>query len=199
MAVRKVTGLTEEELIRIRTLIGESFVTNELFHNWGTADERRDDVMRYMSIYTDFVYEAGELYSNDEGTGFIGLEDSANVNKWPQVKMLFRLFISLKPSKISSLMKFVKQISGSNAKYAGSRHIDALMVCVDKAHQGKGVASELINYAKDMADRESIPLLFDTDMKEYAGMYQHFGCELYNEVTADNGVTRYSLCYKGRK
>ena len=26
-------------------------------------------------------------------------------------------------------------------------------------------------------------------------MYQHFGCELYNTVMADNGVTRYSLCY----
>ena len=27
-------------------------------------------------------------------------------------------------------------------------------------------------------------------------MYKHFGCELYNTVTADNGVTRYSLSYK---
>ncbi len=34
-----------------------------------------------------------------------------------------------------------------------------------------------------------------TDMKDYAEMYQHLGCELYNSVTADNGVTRYSLCY----
>lgn len=198
MAVRKVTGLTENELNRIRTLIGEAFVTNELFHNWGSPDVRRDDVMRYMSIYTDFVYEAGELYSNEEGTGFIGLEDSAHVNKRPQVKMLFRMFTSINLAKIRSLMRFVKQISGSNAQYAKSRHIDALMVCVDRSQQGKGVATELINFAKDMADSEGVPLLFDTDMKEYAKMYQHFGCELYNEVTADNGVTRYSLCYKSR-
>lgn len=47
-----------------------------------------------------------------------------------------------------------------------------------------------------MSDTMGIPLLFDTDMKEYAEMYNHFGCELYNTVTADNGVTRYSLCYK---
>ena len=26
-------------------------------------------------------------------------------------------------------------------------------------------------------------------------MYRHFGCERYNTVTADNGVTRYCLCY----
>lgn len=31
--------------------------------------------------------------------------------------------------------------------YAKQRHIDALMVCVDKEQQGKGIASELIEYA----------------------------------------------------
>lgn len=197
MAITKVTGLTEEELNRIRSLIGESFVTNELFHNWGSLEERRDDVMRYMSIYTDFVYEAGELYSNEDGTGFIGLEDSAHAAQWPQIRMLCRMLVRIRFSKIKSLMKFIKQIEGSNAKYAKRRHIDALMVCVDKDHQGKGVATELINFAKDMAKKEGVPLLFDTDMEAYANMYRHFGCELYNTVTADNGVTRYSLCYIG--
>ena len=199
MAIKKLTGLTEEELGRIRTLIGESFVTNELFHNWGSVEERRDDVMRYMSIYTDFVYEAGELYSNEDGTGFIGLEDSAHAPKWPQIRMLCRLLAGIKFKKIKALMKFVKQIEGSNAKYAKQRHIDALMVCVDRVHQGKGIATELVDFAKEMAQREGVPLLFDTDMEAYADMYQHFGCELYNEVTADNGVTRYSLCYKPRE
>jgi GNAT superfamily N-acetyltransferase len=71
------------------------------------------------------------------------------------------------------------------------------MVCVDKNHQGKGIASELIRFAKEMSDKEEIPLLFDTDMKSYAEMYQHFGCNLYNAVTADNGVTRYCLVYNG--
>ena len=60
----------------------------------------------------------------------------------------------------------------------------------------RGIASELISFAEAKADELGVPLLFDTDMKEYADMYRHFGCELYNTVTADNGVTRYSLCYK---
>ena len=51
-------------------------------------------------------------------------------------------------------------------------------------------------FAKRQADALDIPLLFDTDMPAYAEMYQHLGCALYNTVTADNGVTRYSLCYR---
>jgi hypothetical protein len=30
-------------------------------------------------------------------------------------------------------------------------------------------------------------------------MYEHMGCEIYNEIKADNGVTRYNLCYRGAK
>ena len=194
--ISKVENISEEQLEKIRVLVGEAFVTNELFHNWGSVEERRDDVMQYMALYVDFVYQAGELYANEDFTGFIGLEDSGNAHKLPQIRMLFRMLRKLPFSKIKALVSFAKQIGSSNEKYAKQRHIDALMVCVDKAHQGQGIASELVAYAKNMSDELGIPLLFDTDMKAYAEMYRHFGCELYNTVTADNGVTRYSLCYK---
>ena len=194
--ISRVENISEEQLEKIRVLVGEAFVTNELFHNWGSVEERRDDVMQYMALYVDFVYQAGELYANEDFTGFIGLEDSGNTHKLPQIRMLFRMLMKLPFSKIKALVSFAKQIGSSNEKYAKQRHIDALMVCVDKEHQGQGIASELVAYAKNMSDELGIPLLFDTDMKAYAEMYRHFGCELYNTVTADNGVTRYSLCYK---
>ena len=193
--ISKVEKISEEQLQKIRVLVGEAFVTNELFHNWGTIPERREDVMKYMAFYVDYVYQAGELYANEDFTGFIGLEDSGNAHKLPRVKMLFRMLTGIKFSKLKSLVNFAKQIGGSNEKYAKQRHIDALMVCVDKEYQGKGIASELVQYAKNMSDELQIPLLFDTDMQNYALMYQHLGCELYNTVTADNGVTRYSLIY----
>ena len=194
--ITKVETLTEQQLERIRKVIGEAFVSNGLFHNWGTKAERHDDVLRYMATYVAYVYQAGELYTNGNMTGFIGLEDSGSAPVMPRIKMLIRMLVSVRFSKIRSLMSFVRQISRSNAQYARQRHLDALMVCVDPDHQGKGIASELIRFAKEQADAKGIPLLFDTDMKAYAEMYQHFGCELYNTVTADNGVTRYSLVYR---
>ena len=192
----KVENISEEQLKRIKKLVGEAFVTNELFHDWGTEDERREDVLKYMDIYVDCVYRSGELYANEDMTGFIGLEDSANVPVGPKIKMLLKMLFKLKFSRIKSITHFAKQIEKSNAKYAKQRRLDALMVCVAKAHQGKGIARELVTFAKNKSDELQIPLLIDTDMKSYAEMYQHYGCDLYNTVTADNGVTRYSLCYK---
>ena len=197
--ITKVSNISTEQLNRICTIIGEAFVTNELFHNWGDEQQRYNDVMRYMAIYVDYVYRCGELFANDEMTGFIGLEDSAHAPIMPRLAMIFKLFRTIPFHRIKSLLHFAGQISGSNDRYAKQRHLDALMVCVEQSHQGQGIASELINFAKQQADELNVPLLFDTDMQNYADMYRHFGCELYNTVTADNGVTRYSLCYKGDK
>ena len=44
-------------------IVGEAFVTNELFHNWGSVEERQEDVMKYMAFYVDYIYQAGELYN----------------------------------------------------------------------------------------------------------------------------------------
>ena len=53
--------------------------------------------------------------------------------------------------------------------------------------------------SKKYAESEKVPLLFDTDMEQYSQMYQHYGCELYNQITASNGVTRYNLVWKPEK
>ena len=196
--IQKVENLSAEQLAQIRKNIGEAFVSNELFHNWGSEAERHDLVLQYMSIYVDYVYRAGELYANEDLTGFIGLEDSAHAPILPRLRMILKMLTTLPYRKIKSLLRFVKQISRSNERYAKQRHLDALMVCVDQAHRGKGIAAALLCFAKEKAEEQEIPLLFDTDMKDYADMYRHFGCELYHTVTADNGVTRYSLCYHPR-
>ncbi len=193
--ISKVENISPEQLGMIRKTIGEAFVSNELFHNWGSQSERHDDVLKYMSIYVDYVYRAGELYANEDMTGFIGLEDSAHAPFFPRIRMILRMLTGLPYRRVKSFLRFANQISRSNEQYAKQRHLDALMVCVDREHQGHGIASELIRFAKEKADQLGVPLLFDTDMKEYADMYRHFGCELYNTATADNGVTRYSLCY----
>ena len=193
--IRKAENLSEEQLEKVRRTVGEAFVSNELFHNWGSEAERHDDVMKYMALYVDYVYRAGELYANDEMTGFIGLEDSAHAPVLPRIRMIFRMLRAIPYSRMKAILRYANEIGRANEKYAKKRHLDALMVCVDKARQGEGIASELIDFAKKKADALGIPLLFDTDMKDYADMYRHLGCELYGTVTAENGVTRYSLVY----
>ena len=89
MAISKIQNISKEELTRIEKVIGESFVTNELFHNWGTIEERRSSVLAYMKIYVDCVYRAGELYGNETLTGFVGIEDTRRPATAAKINMLF--------------------------------------------------------------------------------------------------------------
>ncbi|WP_026523168.1 hypothetical protein [Butyrivibrio sp. MB2005] len=49
--ISRVEHISEKQLEKIRILVGEAFVTNDFFHNWGSIDERREDVMKYMALY----------------------------------------------------------------------------------------------------------------------------------------------------
>ncbi|MBQ6722853.1 MAG: hypothetical protein IJQ88_11875, partial [Clostridia bacterium] len=70
--ITRAEGLSASQLQSISRIIGEAFVTNELFRNWGSIPERHDDVLKYMEIYVDYAYRTGELYVNKDLTGFIG-------------------------------------------------------------------------------------------------------------------------------
>lgn len=164
MAISKIQNISKEELTRIEKVIGESFVTNELFHNWGTIEERRSAVLAYMKIYVDCVYRVGELYGNETLTGFVGIEDTRRPATAAKINMLFKMIFMLPISKIKSLMHFIKQIQSSNAEYAKEPHLDILLVCVDKKHQGMGIATELVDFAKKMSD--------DNGVTRYSLVYQ---------------------------
>lgn len=195
MKVKLLKDVSKSELAEIKKMVGEAFITNELFHEFGDMSDRKELVMKYMDIYTDYVYESKALYVTEDHKGAVGFVHSKKAPVKPQMKMLFRLLKVIPFKTLKRYMSHIKQISDSNKQYAIKPHIDILFVCVDKEYQGKGYARYLVEAAKKYAEEESVPLLFDTDMERYAQIYQHYGCELYNQTLASNGVTRYNLVW----
>ncbi|WP_455542046.1 GNAT family N-acetyltransferase [Intestinibacter sp.] len=195
--MKLVENITDEKLKEISDLIGDAFVTNELFHEFGTIQERRDLVKKYMDIYVKCVYESKALYVSDDDKAYIGMAYSDEKAIIPQLKMMVKMLFLIPLKYNIRFLKHVSQISDSNKKYTKSTYLEILMVCVKKECQGEGRAKELVEFAKQKALDRNVPLLFDTDMKDYAEMYQHLGCELYNTTTASNGVTRYNLVWNG--
>lgn len=196
MQINLLDNVSKIQLNNIKQMVGNAFVTNELFHEFGTIEERKELVIKYMDIYTDYVYESKALYASEDNKAVIGFVHSKKTTIVPQLKMLVRLLKVIPYKTLKKYLSHIKQIADSNKLYASKPHIDILFVCVDTEYQGKGYAKYLIEFAKKYADKENVPLLFDTDMEKYAQIYQHYGCELYNHTTASNGVTRYNLVWK---
>ncbi len=198
MKIYLVEKVSKTELDELKRMIGEAFVTNELFHEFGDIDSRRALVIKYMDIYTDYVYESKALYVTEDCKGAIGYLHSKKAPVIPQLKMLFRLLKAIPFKVLKKYMSHIKQIEGSNKLYASKPHIDTLFVCVDEKCRGKGYARHLVESAMEYAKEEKVPLLFDTDMAQYAQIYRHYGCELYNQTTASNGITRYNLVWNAK-
>lgn len=194
--MKLLKNLTKQELNHISEIIGNAFQSNKLFHEFGTTKERKDIVMKYMKAYVECVYEYNALYQNDDGTAYIGIAYSDRKAIGPQLKMIIRILRVVPFRTMKRFLKHIKQISGGNIKYTKNTYVEVLMVCVSEAHQGQGKMRDMIEFAMDMARKRKVPLLFDTDMEEYAKIYKHFGCELYNIKTALNGITRYNLVWK---
>lgn len=193
--MKLVENINKDELIKISKIVGEAFINNELFHEFGEIECRRPFVMKYMNEYVKCVYELKALYSNEDGTAFIGLSYSDKKKMIPQIKMIFTL-LRIIPYKVNKrFLNHIKQISDGNKKYTVNTYLEVLFVCVSKEHQKEGKSKELVNFAKEMARKRRVPLLFDTDMEEYAKIYEHYGCKLYNKKTASNGVVRYNLVW----
>ena len=61
--ISRVEYISEEQLEKIRITVGEAFVTNELFHNWGSVDERGilllfdTDMKDFAEMYQHFGCE----------------------------------------------------------------------------------------------------------------------------------------------
>lgn len=194
-----VENISEEEQKKISFMIGEAFVSNELFHEFGTIQERRPLVLKYMDIYVQCAIDSKILYQTEDGNAFIGLQYSDEKHTMSQLKMLARLVKAIPLKTIKRFMNHIKQISDGNQKYTKDLYLEVMMVCVSKECQGKGRARELVEFAKEMALKRDVPLIFDTDMKDYAKIYEHLGCTLYNQKTASNGVTRYNLVWNAHQ
>ena len=44
-------------------------------------------------------------------------------------------------------------------------------------NERQGLCKMFGRSCKQYAESEKVPLLFDTDMEQYAQIYQHYGCE----------------------
>ena len=67
--MQKVEFMTEEELVKYGTLIGEAFVAE---NDGIAATASREDIVKAFEIMTEYFYKAGVLYTtSDRHEGFL--------------------------------------------------------------------------------------------------------------------------------
>lgn len=107
--MKLVQNISNKELNQIAETIGEAFVTNNLFNEFGNISKRRELVLKYMKAYVKFVYRSHSLYQSDDCQAFIGLSFSDKKAIIPQIKLLFSLVKIIPFETNKRFIKFIKE------------------------------------------------------------------------------------------
>ena len=179
----------------IQRIMGESFAGDDVFKSFDVDGRKRELVCSYMIHYVDFAIACKKLYANEEHNGFVVLQRENVSHPFREMRLDKALHSSIPSEYLEKLEAFASEVADTESIYRRNPHLELLNLCVDVSKRGRGLGGRIVDFCKDQARAQGLPLIIDTDMPNNRDMYVHMGCELYRTFEASNGVTRYNLVW----
>ena len=186
--MRKLTGLSKEEVTAISKQIADAFYD----YKYNEADlglvkyiKSREDMFIYMNAITQAAYNSGILYTiSDKHEGYLMLSGVGvgKVKFFDGIKMIMAEKKAL--GGFSNMKAFIKACFAegntieTRMKKAKRKFIRIEMLVVRPEFQGQGHMRKMLEDVYKMADKKDVPVILDTDDKDKAARYVHLGMKL---------------------
>ena len=192
--MQKVEFMTEEELVKYGTLIGEAFVAE---NDGIAATASGEDIIKAFEIMTEYFYKAGVLYTtSDRHEGFLAYWHKKTKKKpGLELHMVFRMLREMS-------FKGVMAVAGSgNALYTKlykkeQDYVEVSMVVVLREFQGKGYMKKILAHPFKEAEELGIPCVLDTDTKLKVAKYTKCGMKNTGSKKLKSGQYLYAMEYR---
>ena len=199
----KLDGLKRDEIVEISHQIADAF------YNYKYSEEdmglikfikTRDDMFTYMNAITQAAYNSGVLYAtSDRHEGYLMLsgKGAGSVKFFDGIKMIM--------AEKKALGGFSKMKAFINACFAEGSTIETRMrkakrafirvemLVVRPEYQGQGYMRKMLEHVYELADKEGVPVILDTDDKDKAKRYEHLGMTLDRIRNCEEGFHMYDL------
>lgn len=145
----------------------------------------REDMFTYIDAIVKAAYNSGLLYATSdkhEGYMFIAGEGVGSIGFADGMKM-----ISAEKKALGGWKKMKKFVSDSfsdggsietRMRKAKRKFIRIEVLVVRKEYQRQGFMRKMMEYVYDLADKQKMPVILDTDDENKAARYQHLGMTL---------------------
>ncbi len=184
----KMTGLSTAETEKISKEIADAFY--DYRYNKGERGllkyiSSREAMFTYIHAIIEASYNSGLLYTTSAGReGYMVLagEGAGSIKFLDGIKMILAEKRAL--GGFGNMKKFIGEC------FADGGSIETRMIktkrnflrievlVVRKEFQGKGFMKQMLDYAYDLADKNNLPLILDTDDKDKSARYEHLGMTL---------------------
>lgn len=203
----KVTSLSEEEIDCICRKIGDSFFDHDYGRKKDGTPEyglkkligSREMMYRHMKACFVAGYESGCLYTTSErGEGYIIVTYKGHdITLRNKLKLVLDVIRNL--GGLHKGIEFVKEISSGGKSYEDEfkkrkiPYVNLGMLVVLKEYQGQGYMRQLMEMLYEIADKQNLPIIFDTDAENKLEKYEHLGMSLAKTRDLGDGIFVYDL------
>ena len=186
--MEKLTGLNKADVTEISKQIADAFYDykyNEDDLGLVKYIKSRDDMFIYMNAITQAAYNSGLLYTtSDKREGYLMLsgEGAGSVRFFDGIKMIMAEKKAL--GGFSNMKAFIKACFSEGStietrmRKAKRKFIRIEMLVVRPEFQGQGFMRKILEDVYQLADKENVPVILDTDDKDKAARYEHLGMKL---------------------
>ena len=191
----RLENLSKEDIHRIANTIAEAFLCED---GMITRSLNQKEASAYFEIMIKEAYKVNSLYATSEKEE--GYCIYWHKGKGPSVwREIVAFFSYMKKISMLSLQKLVVshhdwvdyEMQFQNEK----DYLDVYLVVVKKEYQGQGYFMQIMNELKQIAQKDQVMMILDTDSELKAQKYMHAGMELVTEKILESGLHMYTLKY----
>ncbi len=191
-----LTNLTDEEIAAIGKSIGEAFYDEG---EGAFRQLKREDAVKALEIMTEFYYRLSVLYTTSpKQEGYIAYWQKSQSQKWggkmlrPSLHMIWRF---LRELSFDGLKKMIPLLDNPYEKiYQKEKdYVVISMAAVRKEFQGQGFLRVLLQDPFNIAQKQNIPCVLDTDTKLKVKKYTSCGMKVTAETSIKKTGTMYTL------
>lgn len=200
----KVENLNKEELNNLCKTVGDSFAyyhyidsgANTLF----ASEQAMSDIFAACALC---AYESGTLYATSNNyEGLLSLQYKGHDLKIiPSIKLIYSMFKAL---GFKETIVYMNKISGTDGQISYENqlkkkkipYVNLGMLVVNSKYQGQGYMRKCMEFAYQVADRQKLDLVWDTDEKLKADKYIHLGASLMQIRQCGTEFKMFDLCRK---
>lgn len=201
----KIDKISKKELIEIGNEIGDSFFDHDYEEEQGMRKyfNTREKMRDFMTASLLAGYRSKCLYAtsdNKEGFVIVSTPDNPLI-VWSLLSVAPRMFKAM--GNFNEILSICKKLDDkrdykSELDKKKVKYVFLVMLVVRNKYKGQGNMHKLMDLVYEIADKEHLPIVFDTDASNKKDRYVHLGMECVRTRSLDEGVTMYDLYRKGK-
>jgi len=179
--------LTKTDIKLAATIAAKAYFAADDFSTLSIDPSKRmKNLQKTMGMTLRYTLKFGAVYApsqNLEGVAAWLPHNKVKIPLWRYVRLgMLSVIIRVGKDARGELLRYDRLAKNKHKEYANFPHLYLYNIAVDPEHQGKGIASGLLNPMLAKADEERLPCYLESPQRNVP-LYEHFGFEVLEHIS----------------